>query len=126
MRVLVASLEAPLHDVRGLMAARPELYASDDYAASQRVARALRAVGSWGVVYDSVRHAGGECAAVYRPRAITGCKQGLHLTYAWDGARIAFVYEKRSFRPVNPPSAHPQNPVNPVKRFWTGLTGFWG
>ena len=99
MRALVATLDATLHDVRGLGDAHPEWYRSDDYAAPQALARALRAAGSWGVAYDSVRDAqGGECVAVFRPRALAGCKQGLHLTYVWDGAAISFVYEKRSFR----------------------------
>lgn len=99
MRVLVATLEAPLHDLRGLGAAYPSLYRPDDYSVSQGFGRALRAAGAWGVVFDSVRHPGGECAAVLRPRAVSGCRQGLHLAYVWDGTRIALVYEKRSFRP---------------------------
>jgi RES domain-containing protein len=98
MRALVATLDAALHDVRGLGAVRPALYHPDDYTASQAFARALRAAGSWGVAYDSVREAGGECVAVFRPRAVADCKQGLHLTYVWDGTRISFVYEKRTFR----------------------------
>jgi hypothetical protein len=99
MRVLVATLDAPLHDLRGLGDAHPELYRADDYGPPQAFGRALRAAGAWGVVFDSVRHPGGECAAVLRPRAITGCRQGLHLAYVWDGTRIALVYEKRTFRP---------------------------
>ncbi len=98
MRVLVATLDAPLHDLRGRSAEHPALYHPGDYGASQAFGRAARAAGSWGVVYDSVRHPGGECAAVLRPRAVTQCRQSLHLTYHWDGARIAYVYEKRSFR----------------------------
>jgi hypothetical protein len=99
MRVLVATLDAPLHDVRGLRDARSELYHPEDYAAGQAFGRRLRERGAWGVAYESVRHPGGECAAVYRPRAIMGCRQEKHLTYVWDGARISVVYEKRSFRP---------------------------
>mgnify|MGYP002778098960 CR=1 FL=1 len=98
MRVLVATLDAALHDVRGLGAARPELYHGESYAASQAFARRLREGGADGVAYDSVRHAGGECAAVFRPRLVVGCKQGKHLTYVWDGRGIALVYEKRLLR----------------------------
>lgn len=98
MRALAATLDAPLHDVRGLGAAHPEWYRSDDYAAPQALARVLRAAGSWGVAYDSVRDPGGQCVAVFRPRALAGCRQGAHLTYVWDGERIAFVYEKRALR----------------------------
>ena len=99
MRVLVATLDAPLHDLRGLRDRYPALYDAEDYAAGQALGRALRAAESWGVVFESVRHPGGECAAVLRPRAVSQCRQGLHLTYVWDGAHIATVYEKRSFSP---------------------------
>jgi RES domain-containing protein len=98
MRVLVATLEAPLHDVRGLTDTRPELYDPEDYAAGQSLGRRLREAGSWGIAFNSVRHPGGECAAVYRPRALSACRQEKHLAYVWDGTRISMVYEKRSFR----------------------------
>lgn len=95
MRVLEAVLDAPLHDVRALARAHPELYARDDYVASQALARRLRDAGSWGIAYRSVRRAGGECAAVFRPTALARCRQAGHLAYEWDGARIAQIYEKR-------------------------------
>jgi hypothetical protein len=95
MRVLRATLSSDLHDVRGMAGTRPELYHPSDYSASQVLARSLRTMGSWGVAYDSVRRAGGECAAVFRPRAIANCRQAEHLGYVWDGTRIATVYEKR-------------------------------
>jgi hypothetical protein len=98
MRVLRARLEADLHDLRGLRPTCPEIYHPDDYSASQAVARRLRAAGSWGVVYDSVRRHGGECAAVFRPRALSRCQQAQHLGYLWDGRRITTVYEKRILR----------------------------
>ncbi|MGH7504715.1 MAG: RES family NAD+ phosphorylase [Longimicrobiales bacterium] len=99
MRVLEAHLEVELHDVRGLWTARPELYRPDDYTASQLFGRALRDAASWGIAYDSVRWAGGECAAVFRPRALSDCRQAEHLVYVWDGERIVEVYEKRLYRP---------------------------
>jgi hypothetical protein len=99
MRVLVATLDAPLLDLRGRAAEYPSLYHSDDYGPPQALGRAARAAGAWGIAYDSVRHPGGECAAVLRPRALAQCRQSLHLAYVWDGTRIATVYEKRSFRP---------------------------
>jgi hypothetical protein len=98
MRVLRARLEAELHDLRGLRPALPEIYDPDDYSASQALGRRLRAAGSWGVAYDSVRRPGGECAAVFRPRALSRCQQAQHLGYVWDGSRIATVYEKRILR----------------------------
>ena len=50
--------------------------------------------GSNGIVYESVRHEGGECAAVCRPRLLSNCRQERHLCYVWDRVRIETVYEK--------------------------------
>jgi hypothetical protein len=98
MRVLRARLEAELHDLRGLTGAAPEIYRPDDYSASQALGRRLRAMSSWGVAYDSVRRQGGECAAVFRPRALSRCQQTQHLAYVWNGSRISTVYEKKILR----------------------------
>jgi hypothetical protein len=99
MRVLEVRLEARMHDLRGMRKARPELYHPDDHAASRQLARILRARGSWGIAYDSVRREGGECAAVLRPRALSSCRQAEHLIYRWNGKEIAEVFEKRLYRP---------------------------
>jgi hypothetical protein len=98
MRVLRAKLDAVLHDLRGKREAWPEVYRLDDYSQSQALGRELRTAGSWGIAYDSVRGAGGECAAVLRPPAITRCRQAEHLGYVWEGERIALVYEKKVLR----------------------------
>ncbi|MQA89447.1 MAG: RES domain-containing protein [Gemmatimonas sp.] len=95
MRVLRARLGAELHDLRSLAPDHPDIYHLDDYSASQALARGLRATGSWGIAYDSVRRTGGECAAVLRPRALSRCQQAQHLGYVWDGARISTVYQKK-------------------------------
>lgn len=95
MRVLQATLRAQLHDIRGLRGERPDLYDPSDYSGSRAFARDLRERGSWGVAYDSVRHEGGECAAVFRPPAISRCRQAAHLGYVWNGREISMVYEKR-------------------------------
>jgi RES domain-containing protein len=98
MRVLRATLDADLHDLRGRREEWRAVYDPEGYAASQHLARRLRAAASWGLVYDSVRHPGGECAAVLRPPALSRCRQAEHLGYRWDGERIALVYEKRILR----------------------------
>lgn len=98
VQVLRATLRAEVHDLRGAAAEHPAIYHPTDYSASQVIGRALRARGSWGIAYDSVRRAGGECVAAFRPRALSGCRQAEHLGYVWDGERIATVYEKRILR----------------------------
>ncbi|MBA2669405.1 MAG: RES family NAD+ phosphorylase [Gemmatimonadetes bacterium] len=98
MRVLRCTIRCELHDLRGMREAMPEIYRSDDYSASQALARELRAGGAFGVVWESVRQEVGECAALFRPRAITRCRQAEHLGYLWDGERVGVVYEKRVIR----------------------------
>ena len=95
MRVLEAELDARLHDIRGLRPDLPDIYDPDDYSRSQRFGLRLRAAGSDGIAYDSVRHDGGECVVIFRPRRLRRCRESLHLTYVWDGERIERVYEKR-------------------------------
>jgi len=96
MRTYLADLDGELHDIRG----RDDLtdvYARDSYAAGQALARALKAANSYGLAYDSVRHAGGECVAVFRPPVLSNCIQGPHFGYVWDGAQISTVYEKKLY-----------------------------
>lgn len=97
MRVYAVDLDAPLHDIRALREARPEFYALDSYGASQGLALELRQIGSNGILYESVRYADGECAAVFRPRLLSKCRQERHLCYVWNGREIATVYEKKAF-----------------------------
>lgn len=98
MRVLRANLSGRLHDARGMGRTHPELYDKLDYTASRALATRLRAAGSMGIVYDSVRRAGGECSAVLRPPVLSRCRQAQHLAYVWDGAAITDVYEKRQLK----------------------------
>ena len=102
MRVYRVDLDGDLHDLRGRMAALPLVYHDDDYAAGQHLARTLRQQGANGIAYDSVRHGGGECAAVFRPRLLSNSRQERHLCYVWDGRTIGSVYEKRELRLEGP------------------------
>ncbi|MFO1204400.1 MAG: RES family NAD+ phosphorylase [Burkholderiales bacterium] len=98
LRTYTARVVGDFHDLRGQQDALPDFYARCDYAASQALGRSLRASGSSGVVYDSVRRAGGQCVAVFRPRLISDCSQSSHITFVWDGARIVSWYEKSELR----------------------------
>ena len=95
MRVYLVNLEGGLHDLRGQRAKQPLIYHSDNYAAGQHLGKTLRKAGSDGIVYDSVRWMGGECAAMFRPSLLSNARQERHLCYIWDGEQIAAVYEKR-------------------------------
>lgn len=94
MRVLHASLSATLHNLRGEAARIPAVYHDSDYGAGQHLAVTLRAAGSNGVVYDSVRDTGGQCAAIFRPNVLTNCRQAEHLGYVWDGTSISAIVRK--------------------------------
>lgn len=93
MRGYVADLDAELHDVRGQMAVMPEIYHHSDYAAAQALGAQIKRDGAWGIAYDSIRQAGGQCVGVFRPKALSNCRQTKHLAYSWDGGRIAHVVE---------------------------------
>ena len=98
MRCYLANIDAELADIRGQQKRRRDLYDPASYAASQPYGVKLRAQGAGGIVYDSVRHAGGECIAVFKPRLLKFAVQGAHLCFAWDGERIARWYEKSDLR----------------------------
>jgi hypothetical protein len=94
-RCYVADVACDLHDIRAQRADMPDIYDPSSYAASQKFGRALRAAGSNGIAFQSVRRAGGECVAIFRPRLVQNVRQSVHLRYAWDGNAITNVYEIR-------------------------------
>lgn len=95
MRLYIGELkELRYHDIRGRRRDNPEWYA-EDYTQAQALGGELRGQGSWGLLYDSVRKAGGECAAVFRPNALGAVRQGKHFAYLWDGLSVRDVLEIR-------------------------------
>lgn len=92
MRVYVAKPQEPFKDLRAPRF-KPLLHPAD-YSLSQQFGQAQRASGAWGLIYPSVRHSGGECLAVFKPKAIGIPTAGPALAYVWDGTRITHVYEK--------------------------------
>ena len=108
MRLINAHLDAPLHDLRALGKAGAALFDPDHYAAPQALGRRLREAGSWGVQFESVRHAGGRCVGVFRPKALRNAKPGAHIALRWDGQRITHWFEKRG--PHALPAADAQAP----------------
>ena len=105
-REIVMTVEADLHDLRDLPERPVPALDPDSYAASQALARALKGAGSDGIAYPSVRHPGGECAALFFPDCASNPVQGRHLDYHWDGARVDLVRDAGSgavFRIVDQP-----------------------
>lgn len=101
MRAYASDIDSDMHDIRGGQGTWAGVYDPDPgrYGAGQVLARGLRAKGANGIVYDSVRDAGGQCVAVFRPPVLSPVTQGPHFCYVWDGKAIVDVYEKRSYAP---------------------------
>lgn len=95
LRLVSARLLQPLHDLRSLHSTEPGIHDPHQYGPPQALGRALRASGSWGVLYLSVRHAGGQCVGLFRPRALAPAQTTRHLALHWDGRRMSHWYEKQ-------------------------------
>ena len=90
MRVLVGGAAAEFEDVAALAEPRrSQILDPSSYAISRTYARELREAGANGVVYPSVRRAGGECIGAFRPRAVRLPHQERHLKYL--GTAIAWT-----------------------------------
>jgi hypothetical protein len=66
----------------------------NSYAESRAFGSALRAAGSMGVAYRSVRRNGGHCVGLFKPRGASHCAHAAYLLYAWDGTSFVDVYER--------------------------------
>ncbi|MDI6024827.1 RES family NAD+ phosphorylase [Corticibacterium sp. UT-5YL-CI-8] len=75
-RTYTATLHGRFVDICG--AEMPDVYDPTDYAASQRFGEAVRANGDDGILFDSIRLAGGVNVAAYRPSNILDVLQADH------------------------------------------------
>ncbi len=93
MRVLTGRIDARFHDLRGGDPRWRALPRSEGLCGRPRARPRLRAAGSNGIVYPSVRRAGGQCLGAFRPKAVAIPVQGRHLRYHWDGTRISRYFD---------------------------------
>jgi hypothetical protein len=77
-RVYGATLLGAYLDIRGQQALRPECYHPDSYLASQLLGERIRATGGDGILYDSIRHAGGTNVVAHRPTNVADVMQTDH------------------------------------------------
>lgn len=98
MRLYRGKIKKDLHDIRG--PSYKKYHNPDDYSHSQMYGSQLREKKSWGFVYNSVRHQGGCCIAIFRPPAVTPPEILTHLRYAWDGKKIVEVFDTRPLWPI--------------------------
>ena len=103
LRWIQANIAKSVHDIRATSFSRENLakiasdvYHLEHYGAGQTLAGSLRRAGSIALAYDSVRLPGGQCVAVFVPRALTSAQAVGHLCLHWDGSRISHWFEKGS------------------------------
>ena len=83
-RVYSARLEGDFVDICGEQAAKPDVYASGDYGASQQFGEEMRAAGEDGILFDSLRHEGGINIAAFRPSRVLDVVQCYHYDVTVD------------------------------------------
>jgi hypothetical protein len=88
MRCYNCAMHTQLVDVR----ADAQVHNPDSLAYAQAIGRQLKAQNEMGILYQSVRYAGGECIAALRPKALKPpAIQAGHYQFYWDGNSIAHV-----------------------------------
>ena len=95
-RVLLGLVDADLHNVSLV----PGALDPSNYMAAQKVGHALRAQGSNGVIYPSVRASSGTCIGVFWPDVLPIPIQADHYDFHWDGAtvdRVRNITSKKIF-----------------------------
>jgi hypothetical protein len=91
-REYLADFRGEFHDLRGEdeRASGGESHQKylqpDSYRASQKLGRRLLDHGSAGIVYPSVRHAGGTCIACFRPALVGNVRAGARVTFTFPDA----------------------------------------
>ena len=89
-RELQISVDTRLHDIRDEVPDAAVLLDPDDYSQAQRFGAKLRASGSDGIVYLSVRGEG-DCVGLFYPDVALNPTQGRLLDYHWDGESVDLI-----------------------------------
>lgn len=98
MRVITAQLKGELHDIRDKKKAPRGIYDKVSYTFGQKLGLKLKAKGSHGILFKSVRDSilkRNDCAAVFRPKNLSNPQIGGHFIYVWNGVDIVSVYKKK-------------------------------
>lgn len=90
----LADFSGEFHDLRD--DAFTEVLDPESYVQSQTLAERLLEAGALGVVYPSVRHAGGTCLACFRPALVMNVRKGATYGLRWSGSPIPTVELLRS------------------------------
>lgn len=93
MQVIEALLLGVFHELRPCRVMYAALYHPTDYEPSWRYGATIRSRDVDGILYESVRNpATGQCAAVFRPRALRHAVNGARLRYEWRGPGRVVVH----------------------------------
>jgi len=84
----LADFRAEFHDLRGTTE-HVDCLDPDSYSASQILAQQLLDLGSSGIVYESVRRAGGTCIACFRPVLVTNVRKRGTFTFVFPDSHTA-------------------------------------
>ncbi len=92
MHGFLVDINAEVTDVRhGVRGVDPRIYDPDDYSVSAAFGRGLRDNDAHGVVYSSVRNAGGTCIGLFWPDAIQTAARSDRWLFYWDGSEVSKV-----------------------------------
>ncbi len=94
-RELHLEVDAELYDIRGLGGQAHPWLMPDDYRDSNRLGAELRTLDGQGIVYPSVR-SDGDCVGLFFPDLARPPRQGRHLDYHWNGARVDLIRDAGS------------------------------
>ncbi len=83
----LADFSGQFHDLRHASEFDQAL-APDSYLTSQALAQRLLHVDSLGIIYPSVRHAGGTCLACFRPALVGNVRRDKRYRFTWEGTPI--------------------------------------
>lgn len=97
LRCYSCEVHTELVDLR----ADPQVHNPDSFVYAQTLGRQLKAQNEMGILYQSVRHAGGECISALRPKALTPpAIQAGHYQFYWDGNLITHVLAVTNTFPI--------------------------
>ncbi|MDB5908427.1 MAG: hypothetical protein JWP34_2541 [Massilia sp.] len=89
-QTMLSDFTSTFHDLRGARGFAKVL-APDSYIASQQLAAELLEVGSMGVIFPSVRRAGGTNLACFRPALVGNVRKGGAYRLTWAGSPMPVV-----------------------------------
>jgi RES domain-containing protein len=89
-QTLQADFTSSFHDLRGVKAYAKYLDPAS-YVESQQFAAQLLEAGSMGVIYPSVRRAGGTNLACFRPALVGNVRKGQAYRLTWEGSPVPAV-----------------------------------